>query len=73
MKGGDKMLSAYGYKSKKDLKLAVGKRFNYCENSIHGNQYKPNSMLTVVGPSAYDRKWYAQVWTDNEGIITKVK
>lgn len=26
----------------------------------------------VVGPEAYDRKWWAQVWTDENGIVTKV-
>ncbi len=28
--------------------------------------------VAVVGPEAYDRKWWAQVWTDENGIVTKV-
>ncbi len=28
--------------------------------------------VAVVGPAAYERKWWAQVWTDENGIVTKV-
>ncbi len=28
--------------------------------------------VAVVGPEAYVRKWYAQVWTDEYGFVTKV-
>lgn len=66
------MLAANGYNSKKDLKASIGKRFRYTETSIFGNEFKTNSTLTVVGPSPYQRKWYATVRVDDNGIITAV-
>ena len=61
------------YKTKKALKESIGKRFKYTETSLHGPEYRPGAMLTVVGPSAYERKWYAQVWTDSNDLIVRVK
>jgi len=61
------------YPTKKALKEAVGKAFRYEETSMFGSEFKPNTMLTVVGPSPYNRKWYANVWCDENGIVTKVK
>ena len=66
------MLAARGYKTRKDLKAAIGKRFGYTETSMFGEEFKPNGENVVVGPSPHERKWYAQVWCEN-GIITKVK
>lgn len=66
------MLAARGYRTKKDLKDAVGKEFRYTETSVFGPEYREDGVLTVVGPSAYERKWYAQVWMVG-GKITKVK
>lgn len=64
---------AANYKTKKDLKNAIGREFQYTETSLHGAQWKPDTMLTVVGPSAYERKWYAQVWCDASGKVVRVK
>ena len=61
------------YKSKKELKASIGKSFNYEETSVFGLEWKPNVMLTVVGPSPYVRKWYANVWVDENNKIVKVK
>jgi hypothetical protein len=65
------MLAARTYKTKKELKSSVGKPFRYTETSPFP-EYTDNGNMTVVGPSAYDRKWYATV-TTKDGLITKVK
>jgi hypothetical protein len=64
-------LAATGYKTKKILKEAVGKPLRYTETSMFGNEYKANGKFAVVGPSATERKWFAEVEMSN-GIIKKV-
>ena len=64
-------LAASGYKTKKALKEAVGKRLNYNETSMFGPEYKANGEFAVVGPSAYERKWFATVKMV-DGLIAKV-
>ena len=60
------------YKTKKDLKAAVGKRLNYVETSMFGAEYKADGDNLVVGPCAYTKRtWYAKV-TCKGGIIQKV-
>jgi hypothetical protein len=59
------------YKTKSDLKRAKGQALRFTETSLFGPEYSPNGRFAVVGPSAYDRKWYAQVSVEN-GTITKV-
>jgi hypothetical protein len=60
------------YKSKKDLKAAVGKPLRYIETSLFGSEYQDNGSFCVVGPDPYNnRKWYAQV-TMKDGVIAKV-
>lgn len=60
------------YKSKKDLKAAVGNPLNYVETSMFGAEFKENGQFCVVGPCAYtNRKWYATV-TMKDGKIAKV-
>ena len=65
------MLGARGYKTKKDLKASVGQVFHYTETSAFGLEAQDNGTVSVVGPSPYDRKWYARV-TCKDGVITKV-
>lgn len=65
------MLAARGYKTKKDLKATLGQPFRYTETSAFGSEFKADGSNTVVGPSAYERKWYATVVCEN-GIIKKV-
>jgi hypothetical protein len=65
------MLAACGYKTKKDLKAAVGKEFHYTETSFFGPEYRANGVLTVVGPSPDKRVWFAKV-SLTDGLITKV-
>lgn len=60
------------YKTKKDLKAAKGKLLRYEETSAFGEEYKPNGTLAVVGPGAYQRKWYARV-TLQDDLITRVE
>lgn len=60
------------YKSKKDLKAAVGQSLKYIETSMFGAEYKADGKFCVVGPCPYtNRKWYAEV-TMKEGKIAKV-
>jgi len=59
------------YKTKKDLKAAIGERLDYIETSMFGPEYTPNGSFCVVGPSPTSRKWYAQV-TMKDGKIAKV-
>lgn len=61
------MLAAY-YKTKKDLKAAIGKNLRYGETSMFGSEYQSNGKLTVVGPSERERKWYANVVMKNDKI-----
>ena len=65
------MLGA-NYKTKKALKESVGQRLDYVETSYFGLEYKSNGVLTVVGPSPYERKWFAAVTIENDKIA-KVK
>ena len=60
------------YKTKKDLKVAIGQRLKYIETSMFGAEYKENGSFCVVGPSPTVRKWYAEV-TMKDGLIFKVK
>lgn len=64
------MLVAY-YPSKKTLKESIGQPLRYGETSIFGPEFDPNGEFAVVGPSEYQRKWYATVTMAN-GFIRKV-
>lgn len=60
------------YKTKKELKAAIGQPLRYIETSIFGPEYRSNGTFCVVGPDPYrNRKWYAEV-TMREGKIAKV-
>jgi hypothetical protein len=62
---------AASYKTKKDLKASVGQPLRYVETSAFGPEYKADGKFAVVGPSPYERKWYAEV-TMKDGKIAKV-
>ena len=64
-------LAASGYATKKDLKASVGKPLGYTETSMFGFEYKRDGKFAVVGPSATQCKWFAEV-TMKEGVIAKV-
>jgi hypothetical protein len=59
------------YKTKKDLKAAIGQPLRYIETSFFGPEYKSDGTFCVVGPSPTERKWYAQVTMVN-GLIAKI-
>ena len=59
------------YKTKKQLKENIGKPLRYVETSMFGVEYNPNGTFCVVGPSPYERKWFASVTMKN-GIINRV-
>ena len=65
-------MMAASYPTKKALKEAVGQRLKFQETSLFGPEYRPTGVLYVVGPSPYERKWYAQVTMEND-IIVKVR
>lgn len=56
------------YKTKKALKESIGKTLRYQETSIFGSEYKSTGKFPVVGPGAYNRKWYAEVTMENNKI-----
>ena len=60
------------YKTKKELKAAVGQSLRYEETSMFGEEYRPNGRFCVVGPSPRERKWFAEVTMEN-GLIKSVK
>ena len=60
------------YKTKKELKAAVGQPLRYEETSMFGEEYRPNGRFCVVGPSPRERKWFAEVTMEN-GLIKSVE
>ena len=60
------------YPTKKALKESIGKRLKYMETSMFGEEFRVNGSFAVVGPTPYNRKWYAQV-TMKDGLIASVK
>ncbi len=59
------------YKTKKDLKAAIGQPLRFIETSVFGAEYRDNGQFAVVGPAPYVRKWYATV-VMKDGKIAKV-
>ena len=68
------MLSVYGCRTKKDLRAKVGQSAAglFRETSLFGPEFKGPGTYSVVGPSPYERKWYALVTTDAAGKVSKV-
>lgn len=60
------------YTTKGDLKGSIGKRLDYTETSLFGLEYLKDGRFRVVGPTAYNRMWYAEV-TMRNGKIEGVK
>ena len=67
------MMSVYECPTKKALKARVGQEASRVlqETSMFGPELRDHGKFAVVGPSPYERKWYAQV-TVTGGKITKV-
>ena len=65
------MMGISGFKTKKELKQAVGTRPDFIETSFFGKEFKGDDVYVVVGPDPYVRKWYATV-TVVDGLIHKV-
>ena len=64
-------MMAASYPTKKALKEAIGQPLHYVETSLFGFEYLDNGHFCVVGPSPYQRKWFAEV-TMKDGKISKV-
>ena len=60
------------YRTKKSLKGEVGKPLMYQETSMFGREYISTGEFCVVGPGAYERKWYAEVEMDGD-LIKRVR
>ena len=69
---GRMIMMACNYPSKKALKDAIGKPLRYTETSLFGAEYRSDGKFCVVGPSPYERKFFAEV-TMAGGLIAKVK
>lgn len=62
------------YKTKKDLKAAVGQELHYIETSMFGNEYKADGRFTVANRphiTHMGREFFAEV-TMEKGRIKKV-
>jgi hypothetical protein len=59
--------------TKKSLRESIGRnsRSLFVETSIFGPEYPASGTgtITVVGPDAYDRRWYATVTLKNHVIV----
>jgi hypothetical protein len=60
------------YKFKKDLVASIGQPLRFQETSLFGAEYKATGHFSVVGPGAYERKWYASV-SMRDGVIEHVE
>jgi hypothetical protein len=66
------MMGIEGFKTKKELKAAVGQVPEFIETSFFGVEYKGDGSYVVVGPCPYTaRNWYAKI-TVADGRIAKV-
>ena len=65
------MMGIHGFKTKKELKAAIGEEPRFIETSLYGSEYKGDGEYIVVGPSPTVRKWYANI-TVTDGVIAKV-
>lgn len=65
------MMTVTGCKTKKDLKTQIGQFAPgvLVETSMFGPELKTSGRFAVVGPSAYDRRWYATVEVLDEKIV----
>lgn len=64
-------MAARGYKAKKDLKNSVGQALRFTETSMFGPEYKSTGRFCVVGPTASERRWFAEV-TMKDDVIVRV-
>ena len=60
------------YQTKKELRANIGQPLRYVETSMFGPEYRENGSFVVVGPSPYNRVWFAEVTMEN-GVIKSVK
>lgn len=66
-----------GYKSKKELKAAIGQSLEYMETSLFGPEYKSDGEFSVAHSPAFGinpngREFFARV-TMKDGKIAKVE
>jgi hypothetical protein len=66
------MLGISGFKTKKELKQAIGTKPDFIETSFFGPEYIGDGRYAVVGPDPMTRKWFAELIIVN-GLIHKVR
>ena len=63
----------FNYSSKKELKVNIGKKLNYTETSIFGEEYKSNGILVGSNrphlTSNSGREFFAEVTLKNNLIV----
>ena len=63
----------FNYSSKKELKVNIGKKLNYTETSIFGEEYKSNGILVGSNrphsTSNSGREFFAEVTLKNDLIV----
>lgn len=71
LKGVLPMMSVYGCKTKKELKARIGQDASsvLLETSLFGPELRDGKHC-IVGPSPYDRKWYAEIMVANGKLLS---
>lgn len=64
-------MMAVSYPTKKALKKSIGQPLRYQETSLFGPEYQKTGQFTAVGPSPYQKNYFAQI-TMEDGLIKKV-
>jgi len=65
------MLGINGFNTKKELKNAIGTIPEFIETSSFGDEFKGDGTYSIVGPTPYNRKWFANITVKNR-LIFKV-
>jgi hypothetical protein len=57
------------YPTKNSLKNSVGQELRFEETSIFEPEYRSTGRFVVVGPTATNRKFFAEVTIENDKIV----
>lgn len=65
------MTAVVPYPTKKVLKSKIGQEIEFIDTSIFGSEYPPKGTgrAFVVGPSAHERKYYAQIHLHEHKLV----
>jgi hypothetical protein len=67
-------MMGFSAKTKKAAKELIGQNVagRFVETSVFGPEYRSTGTHTVVGPSPYERKWFAEL-TVKDGVLVGVR